>query len=284
MSDFRETAPAKVNLSLRVVGRRADGYHLLDSVVAFGAAQDVLSVSGDGPLSLRVEGPFADGAPADRDNLVLQAAQALAEAAGIAPTGSLVLEKAIPVAAGIGGGSADAAAALRLLSRFWRIDPSPEDLSRVAVSLGADVPVCLAGRACRMTGIGDVLTPTPRLPEAGLLLANPGVPCPTPRVFKARQGAYSPPASEFEPGVTPASLVDAVREEPNDLTVAAITVCPAIAPLLSDLTAAPGALLARMSGSGATCFALFETEDLARAAARDLAAPGRWLAAGSLLS
>lgn len=283
-TDLREYAPAKVNLSLRVVGRRTDGYHLLDSVVGFGAAADVLTVTPNESLSLSVRGPFSDGAPPDANNLVLRAAHALAEAMGITPTGALVLEKNLPVAAGIGGGSADAAAALRLLTRFWGVAPTAHETAGIALTLGADIPVCLESRARRMTGIGDVLTPLPAMPSAGLLLANPGLPCPTPAVFKARTGPFSEPAAALEPGASAQSLADMLRAEPNDLTDAAIAVRPEIAPLLSDLAAAPGALLARMSGSGATCFALFETAARAKAAARELVASGRWLAAGSLLS
>jgi 4-diphosphocytidyl-2-C-methyl-D-erythritol kinase len=283
MSPLRETAPAKVNLSLRVVGKRDDGYHLLDSLVAFGAAADTLTVSPADTLTLRVDGPFAAGAPPGPDNLVTRAAHALARAAGITAKGALRLEKALPVAAGIGGGSADAAAALRLLSEFWDVTPAPEDLHAIAASLGADVPVCLVGRACRMTGIGETLQATPPLPRAGLLLANPGAPCPTPAVFKARRGPFSETAPAFDPGSNVGTLVEALRAEPNDLTEAAITVCPEIEPLLAALSEAPGALMARMSGSGATCFALFETPEAAEAARVTLGAPGRWLAAGALL-
>ena len=173
MSDRSEFAPAKVNLYLHVVGRRSDGYHLLDSLAVFAGVGDRLTVSPSDRLTLSVTGPFAAGLADEADNLVLRAAQRLADRAGIAPTGTLALEKILPVASGIGGGSADAAATLRLLSRFWGLPTI--GLAEIGIGLGADVPVCLAGQPAIMSGIGDVLAPAPRLPELGIVLANPGV-------------------------------------------------------------------------------------------------------------
>ena len=188
---MREFAPAKINLHLHVVGRRQDGYHLLDSLVVFAGVGDWLEVSPAADLSLTLAGPFAAGLAAEPDNLVLRAARGLAELAGIRPSGALRLEKNLPVASGIGGGSADAAAALRLLCRFWAISP---DLTRLAQSLGADVPVCLLGRPALMSGTGEVLAPAPPVPDAGLVLVNPGIAVATPAVFRARAAGFSQPA------------------------------------------------------------------------------------------
>ncbi len=189
-----ELAPAKVNLFLHVLGQRADGFHVLDSLAVFAGAADRLRVTPAATLSLELAGAFGAALAAEPDNLVLRAACALAAAGGIAPTGRLRLEKALPVASGIGGGSADAAAALRLLSRWWGLAAGAADLAATASGLGADVPVCLAGRPARMGGVGEVLGPAPRLPRCGLVLVNPGVPVATAAVFRARTGAFSAPA------------------------------------------------------------------------------------------
>src|SRR4051794_16067358 len=193
MSGLTEFASAKINLYLHVVGRRGDGYHLLDSLAIFGGAGDHLSAELDTSLTLSVTGPFAATLNAEPDNLVLRAGRALAAAAGVPAQGRLVLDKRLPVASGIGGGSADAAAALRLLSRLWGIEYTPERLAAIAAGLGADVPVCIGSTPARMQGIGEVLTPVPPLPSFGLMLVNPGVAVATPAVFKARTGVFSTP-------------------------------------------------------------------------------------------
>src|SRR3954468_6142657 len=187
MTMLSECASAKINLHLHVVGRRPDGYHLLDSLVVFAGAADALTVEPSDGLSLAVAGPFAAGLYGEADNLVLRAARALAAHAGVPATGRLVLEKNLPVASGIGGGSADAAAALRLLARFWGVDVGQEALAAIAALLGADVPVCLAGRAAVMSGIGEIRAPAPPMPAAGMVLVNPGVAVSTPAVFRARE-------------------------------------------------------------------------------------------------
>jgi 4-diphosphocytidyl-2-C-methyl-D-erythritol kinase len=279
-------APAKINLSLRIIGKRDDGYHLLDSLVAFCSVGDRIkaSIPASG-LTLAASGPLAASVPTDDGNLALRAARAVTERFALQGGTALSLHKALPVAAGIGGGSADAAAALKAVCAVWGLTPEPDDLAALALTLGADVPVCLAGRSCRMTGIGEVLTPLPSLPAAGILLVNPGVPCPTPDVFRARSGPFSPPGGSFDPGRDAAALAAALAEEPNDLTEAAIAVCPPVQTVLDQLSALDDALLVRMSGSGATCFALFADEAAARAAARRLNAPdGWWTAAGRLLA
>jgi 4-diphosphocytidyl-2-C-methyl-D-erythritol kinase len=277
-----EPAPAKINLHLHVLGRRPDGYHLLDSLVAFAGAglpggADRLRWQPGGPLALRVEGPEAAGLADEPDNLVLRAARLLAAEAGLVPHGLLVLEKCLPVASGIGGGSADAAAALRLLNRVWGTGLDQARLAGLAARLGADVPVCLAGRAARMGGIGEVLTPAPALPPAGLLLANPRIPLATPAVFRARRGEVSEVAALPAAWPEAAAMARDLAACRNDLEPAAIALCPPVATLLEAIRALPGCLLARMSGSGASCFGLFATPAAAQAAAPMLpAAFWRW--------
>lgn len=283
MPDLVEFAPAKINLHLHVVGRRNDGYHLLDSLAVFAGAGDRLTVSPSDGLSLRLTGPFAAGLEAESDNLVLRAARALAGLAGIRPTGALVLEKNLPVASGIGGGSADAAAALRLLSRVWGVAPAGEDLMRIAQRLGADVPVCIASQSAMMAGVGEILNPAPALPAAGLVLLNPGVAISTPSVFRARSAAFSAPACfPAEGWRTAAALVETLQTTRNDLEPPARALAPAIGDCLDTLTGAPGCLLARMSGSGATCFGLFASAGVAQAAAGAIVRPGWWVWGGGL--
>ncbi len=278
-----EFAPAKINLHLHVVGRRDDGYHLLDSLAVFAGIGDRLSVSPSDELSLRLTGPFAAGLEAEADNLVLRAARALGELVGIRPTGALVLEKNLPVASGIGGGSADAGATLRLLSRVWGIEPAVADRMRIGLRLGADVPVCIASRPAIMTGIGEILTPVPALPPAGLVLLNPGVAISTPAVFRIRSGAFSAPARFPAEGWRSAeALADSLRATRNDLEQPARALAPVIGDCLNALAAAPGCLLARMSGSGATCFGLFASAEVARVVAASLARPGWWVRGGGL--
>lgn len=279
-----EPAWAKINLTLRLTGRRGDGYHLLDSLVAFAETGDRLTyLPSCEPLALHVTGPMAPAlAAAGGGGSVLRAAQALAEAAGIAATGQMRLDKHLPVAAGIGGGTADAAAALRLLARQWPA-AAAIDLAALAPGLGADVPVCLASRPMRMTGIGETLTPV-RVPPAAILLVNPGRPVATAAVFKARRGPFSAPLPVPDLPDT-AALAAFVRGGGNDLQAAAISVEPAIAQLLAALESLPGCLVAAMSGSGGTCFGLFVNDPAARAAAADLRrrAPDWWITPSRLM-
>jgi 4-diphosphocytidyl-2-C-methyl-D-erythritol kinase len=277
-----EAAPAKINLYLHVTGRRHDGYHLLDSLVAFAGAGDVLSGEPAERLSLRVAGPFAAGLAGEADNLVLRAARALAAEAGVAAGARLVLDKRLPVASGIGGGSADAAAALRLLCRLWRLTPDPVALSRLALRLGADVPVCLAGYAARMGGTGERLEPPPVLPACGIVLVNPGVAVATRDVFRALAGAWSARAVLPAGWPTVAAMAADLSTLRNDLQTPATRICPAIHDVLAILSSAPGCLLARMSGSGATCFGLFDSRAAAEAAVATVHRPGWWCWAGSL--
>ncbi|WP_075217039.1 4-(cytidine 5'-diphospho)-2-C-methyl-D-erythritol kinase [Mongoliimonas terrestris] len=282
-----ELARAKVNLALHVVGRRQDGYHLLDTLVAFPAIGDVVSLRPDGePGTLVVTGPNAQ-ALADTDpdhNLVTRAAESLALALSRPPGDvAFALEKHLPVAAGLGGGSADAAAVLRLLSALWDVDPNGPAVTAVAAGLGADVPMCLASRPLRAEGIGERLTPVGRLPRFGILLANPGAAVSTPAVFRALTHRDNPPL----PAVIPtdrAGLLDLLAGARNDLEPAAISVAPVIADVLARLTDLPGARLARMSGSGATCFALFDSPEIAAASVPLLAEarPGWWVRTAAL--
>jgi 4-diphosphocytidyl-2-C-methyl-D-erythritol kinase len=279
-----EAAPAKINLYLHVTGRRADGYHLLDSLAAFAEVGDLLHAEPADLLSLRVEGPFAPALAGEPDNLVLRAARALAAEAGVTSGARLVLEKRLPVASGIGGGSADAAAALRVLCRLWRLALPLAVLARLAASLGADVPVCLAGRTARMGGIGERLEPAPSLPPCGVLLVNPGIAVATAEVFRVRQGAWSELATLPPAWDDAAAMAADLAKLRNDLEPAAVALRPAIRDVLAALAATPGCLLARMSGSGATCFGLYAASAAARLAAGRIQGSGWWSWAGGLRS
>ena len=278
-------APAKLNLYLHVTGRRDDGYHLLDSLVAFADIGDRVAASPAPRLSLAIEGPFAKGlAPDDPENLVVRAATALAARLGHAPAVALTLEKNLPIASGIGGGSSDAAATLKALAALWPIDDDAL-LAEVGVRLGADVPVCLAARTSWLGGIGERVEPAPALPATPIVLVNPNVALPTPGVFKARRGPFSAPARFTAAPHDVRELAAVLAERRNDLTDAAITQVPTIAAIIEKLAGCGGNLLARMSGSGATCFGLFATSAQAQAAAQSLrmAQPGWWVAAGALV-
>lgn len=281
MAPLKEAAPAKVNLFLHVTGRRTDGYHLLDSLAVFGPAADRLSATAADTLTLTLSGPFGETLAAEPDNLVLRAARALAAEAGCTAGAALHLEKHLPVASGIGGGSADAAAALRLLNRLWGCGLDAAALARIAAPLGADIPVCVASRPARMQGIGEEISPGPALPECGLLLVNPRVPVATPAVFRARQGAFSPLASLPESWPDARAMAADLARFSNDLEAPALALCPVIADVLTALRASPGCLLARMSGSGATCFGLFASPAEAGTAAATM--PRGWWAAGGAL-
>ncbi len=260
-------APAKLNLYLHVVGKRADGYHQLDSLVAFAAVHDTVHLAPAESLSLSIEGPFAEGLSSGPDNLVMRAAELLRAKAGITSGAAMRLVKRLPVASGIGGGSADAAAALSGLIRLWDVRIDEAELAELALSLGADVPVCLNAKCVFMGGIGETLTPAPRLPEIPIVLVNPGVGVPTPAVFKARQGGLSEPAPFDTPVPDTPTLVGLLTARRNDLAAAAITLAPPIAEALAALDSQSGCALARMSGSGATCFGLFTEATAADAAA-----------------
>jgi|SRR6266404_6351943 4-diphosphocytidyl-2-C-methyl-D-erythritol kinase len=281
---IRVPAPAKINLYLHIVGRRPDGYHELDSLVAFADVADVVTAQAAADLSLSIDGPFAAALAGASSNLVLQAARLLASHCGITAGAALRLSKNLPVASGIGGGSSDAAATLRALQLLWKVQMRGSDLIALAARLGADVPVCLLGRIAWLGGIGDVLTPAPELPAVSVVLANPQTALATPAVFKAWRGQFSTPSRFSEPIADTAELAASLASRRNDLTEAAVGIVPVIADVLACLAACEGALIARMSGSGATCFALFADHAAACAAASRLggARPGWWVAAGRL--
>ena len=276
-------ARAKVNLWLNVVGRRADGYHLLDSLVAFTDLADEIDVRAASDLSLEVAGPGAASLRGEADNLILRAARLLAGRAGLAPRAALRLTKHIPVAAGLGGGSADAAAALLALVDLWRVAMPEEELFDLAAELGADVPMCLAGRPALVAGVGERLAPAPRLPPCAVLLVNPGLPLPTPQVFAARQGSFS--AGRPTAGGWPdlATFGREIAARGNDLTDAAVSLRPEITNVLQALKGSQGVVHAAMSGSGATCFGLYESAEAAQRAAAGLP-PSWWRHAGQLVT
>jgi 4-diphosphocytidyl-2-C-methyl-D-erythritol kinase len=294
MPALSDDARAKVNLTLRVVGRRVDGYHDLESVVAFCDCADRLTLTPGPELSLTMTGPLASACGETSDNLVLKAAQLLGDSVAGLKVGSFALEKILPVAAGIGGGSADAAAALRLLARLNDLRLDDERLREVALATGADVPVCLASRACDMTGVGETLMwlSPPKMP---CVLVNPCVPVATKDVFEAlglRRGELLVGATDVvmqgsswpEEGGSLEEWVEALATGSNDLEAPATKIQPVIGVVISALNATNGAWLARMSGSGATCFALYEnTADAKRAADKILREhPEWWVHAGVL--
>jgi 4-diphosphocytidyl-2-C-methyl-D-erythritol kinase len=277
------SAHAKVNLWLKVVSRRSDGYHLLDSLVAFVDLADTLEVRPSDRLSLELAGPRVGELAGESNNLVLKAAQLLADRAGVAPLASIRLGKHIPVAAGLGGGSADAAAALRALSDLWRVALPEEELFGLAASLGADVPMCLAGRTALVSGIGERLQSAPALPPVSILLVNPGIALPTREVFEARRGAFSASVPVTRPWRDLPEFVAALAERGNDLGEAAISLCPVISEVLAFLRRSDGARYAAMSGSGATCFALYDSLDAAQRASASTP-PAWWRHAGMLMT
>ncbi len=275
-----EFAPAKVNLALHVTGQRDDGYHLLDSIVVFAGVGDRVTVTASDRLDLLVTGPQAAHLPDIHDNAVLRAARAFGQARGAAIT----LDKVLPVAAGIGGGSADAAATLRALAAFWHVPlPSASDV----LALGADLPVCLSGHPARIRGIGDRVMPLLNaLPSAWLVLVNPGVAVATPAVFRALTQRDNAPLPESLPvWRSVADMAAVLRSMRNDLETPAIQATPVIGDVKAAIAAQSGCLLARMSGSGATCFGLFTDAACAATAAAALrkAQPGWWVADAPML-
>jgi 4-diphosphocytidyl-2-C-methyl-D-erythritol kinase len=284
--DIAVFAPAKVNLYLHVVGRRADGYHFVDSLVAFADIGDRLVVRPAPSLTLETAGPeAAELAGLGEDNLVLRAARLLAAYAGIAPGAAIRLEKNLPVASGLGGGSSDAAAALEALAALWRLRVGKAEYRRLGLDLGADVPVCLEAGAAWVGGIGEEVEPAAELPAAGIVLAHPCRPLATAAVFAARRGPFGVPARFASTPTDAQGLARLLAARGNDLTGAAIGLVPEIGAVLAALAALDGALIARMSGSGASCFALFAERAAAERARLQLAAaqPHWWCAAGSLV-
>jgi 4-diphosphocytidyl-2-C-methyl-D-erythritol kinase len=291
-SDLVESAPAKVNLTLRVLGQRADGYHDIESLVVFADVGDRLSLTPGADLSLSVAGPGAAQTGAETDNLVVKAARALAARVTQLRAGAFRLEKNLPVAAGLGGGSADAAAALRLLARANDLAPDDPRLYEAARMTGADVSVCLNPRPRIMRGIGEILSAPLALPRLSALLVNPGVAVPTKLVFSGWKPSANP--TPVSVGATDLAvlarvpnerqLLDWLMGEVNDLEAPAVALEPAIADVLASLNGAAGCRLARMSGSGATCFALFSSAAETATAAKNLRAqsPHWWISETAL--
>ena len=267
-------AHAKVNLWLNVVGRRDDGYHLLESLVAFVDLADQVEAQTANRLSLQLEGPFAGALAGEADNLVLKAARLLADRAGVAPRAAIRLDKHVPVAAGLGGGSADAAAALRQLVDLWRVAMPQDELFDLAAQLGADVPMCLAGRTALVSGVGERLQPAPPLPDCAVLLVNPGAALATRDVFAARRAAFSAPRPLVRPWRDLDEFSAILAAHGNDLAEAAIALAPAVGRVLEVLARSDGVRHAARSGSGATCFALYASTEAAQRAAASL--PTAW--------
>ena len=264
-------APAKLNLALHVTGRRDAGYHLIDSLVAFADVGDLVTVSPADCDSLIVTGHYAPMVPIDSGNLVVAARDLLRRQFrdGTLPGVKIALEKRLPVASGIGGGSSDAAATVKALTELWGITPDFDQFAEAALPLGADIPMCLAERPLLAGGIGDVIKPLSSFPAVDAILVNPGLPVSTPAVFKALHKRDNAPLP-CPPAVrNAAGLADYLAGTRNDLQETAIAQCPMIADALDALVAG-GALLARMSGSGATCFGLFRSRVSAEAAANSI--------------
>jgi 4-diphosphocytidyl-2-C-methyl-D-erythritol kinase len=288
-----ENGRAKVNLTLRVIGRRTDGYHDIESVVAFADCADHLTLTPGSELDLTTSGPLAQACGATSDNLIIKAAHLLRERVPDLKVGSFTLDKVLPVAAGIGGGSADAAAALRLLARLNDLALDDQRLHEVALATGADVPVCLASRPCDMTGVGESLLPL-SLPIMPCVMVNPRVPVATRDVFNAlglRNGELLVGATDVfrgtawpEAGASVEDWVEVLAASSNDLEGPAARIQPIIGDVISALSASNGAWLTRMSGSGATCFAIYEnTADAGRAAEKIRHDhPEWWVHAGTL--
>jgi len=279
-------APAKINLYLHVTGRCDNGYHQLDSLVAFAGVHDTLTIGPADHLELRIDGPCAGPLISQRDNLVLAAARALARVAGKEAKAAITLTKHLPVSSGIGGGSADAAAAIRGLCQLWNLNPTAEEIADPTLDLGADVPICLHGKASFISGIGENITPAPALPPCSIVLVNCGQGLSTPAVFAARTGGFSTPGRFDYVPADAAELAAILATRHNGLGPAAQSLLPVIDDVLGAIRATDKVLLSRMTGSGATCFGLYATPGEAAAAALVLgqANPKWWVKAASLES
>lgn len=263
-------APAKVNLAVHVTGRRADGYHLLESLVVFARFGDRISVSNSQTDAISVSGPFAAAVPMDDGNLVVRARDRLRDKLSRHGPVSISLEKNLPAASGIGGGSSDAAATLVALARQWGA-VTDDTLMRVAEGLGADVPMCLVAQPLIARGIGHDLEPLGHFPVLQMVLVNPGVAVSTPEVFRALSSRDNPPLPPLPRDCDPATVLSWLGAARNDLEAPAVAIAPRIGAALCALRNS-GAAFARMSGSGATCFGIFETEAAARRAAASIGA------------
>jgi len=280
-NELQEHAPAKLNLYLHITDKRPDGYHLLDSMVVFPDIADTIKLVPSKRLSLTITGPYAHELSASEDNLIMKAARLLNPAYGAA----LTLIKNLPIASGIGGGSADAAATLRLLNDHWKLNLPDDELMRLALSLGADVPVCLKSQSCIMRGIGEVISTAPKLPNCGIILINPNVSVSTAHIFKSltsvQNAEASCPPDELKDYL---QFINFLSGQRNDMQDAAIAIAPEIQIVLDALAVNSDIDFLRMSGSGATCFGITETPEQAHKAANNLKElhPNWWVANGSI--
>jgi len=278
-------APAKINLTLHVTGQRDDGYHLLDSLVAFADAGDQISAKSANDMTLTVTGPFAAGVPTDDSNLIMRAAHTLRRVRGVIEGAHISVEKHLPHAAGIGGGSADAAATLKILADLWKVAPLDPDAPEV-LGLGADVPVCMKGPApTRMSGIGETLQAVTHLPDCAVVLVNPKVAVPTQKVFAGLASKTNPPMEALPDTLDFDSFAEWLAAQRNDLQDPAIAVAPQVQTAIDKLSRVPAVAYAGMSGSGATCFGLVRNMADARHAARviQVAEMGWWVTPAAIM-
>lgn len=285
MGSSKAIAPAKVNLTLHVTGQRDDGYHLLDSLVVFTDAGDVIKVAPANTLTLAVTGPFAFGVPTDGSNLILRAAETLRHIRGVIKGAAITVEKHLPNAAGLGGGSSDAATTLKLLAELWEVSPLSASNTEVLM-LGADVPVCMCSPTpTRMSGIGELLAPVPKLPTCALVLINPKVSVPTGAVFDGLATKQNPPMDRIPENLSFADFADWLAAQRNDLQPPAIKTAPTIKAAIDRLNKNPTIAFAGMSGSGATCFGITKNMADARHAARiiQVAEMGWWVTPADVL-
>ena len=261
-------APAKINLSLLITGRRDDGYHLLDSIVVFAKTHDRITISPNEGLALHISGPFQKVLSGVENNSILKAARSIVRKTGVKPDALITLEKNLPIAAGIGGGSSNAAAAIHGLNHFWKTDLNSGEMKSIGLSIGTDVPVCLCGLSARVSGIGEKVQILSKIPSFGLLLVNPGFAVSTSQVFKLWSGPFSKEVPSQNINFNnPQDLVSYLLGLRNDLEAPAKEVCPQIGHVLKVIGATEECLLSRLSGSGATCFGIFNNSAAAEAAA-----------------
>lgn len=293
-SSITVAAPAKINLYLHITGKRDDGYHTLGSLVVFAEIGDRIDISENDTLALHIDGAFADRfhgsektADPESTNIVIKAARGLCDLLGIAPDFKLTLHKTLPLASGIGGGSADAAATVKAILQFHDLDPATvKGLDDFLLSLGADVPVCFYGQPCHMSGIGEIIKPAQGVPPLHMVLVNPLEACSTAEIFKQLNGQFTPDDDYAADWDDARSFISFLQSRGNDMEDAAVSVTPVIADILCDLAATQNCLLSRMSGSGATCFGLYETAADAAAAAAQIqsARPQFWVRKTALLT
>ena len=282
---FTLLAPAKINLFLHITGKRPDGYHLLQSVVVFVNIGDRLTFTRHDSLFIDVTGPYAGDVCAPRDNLIYKAAVALGENYRHPPRGQILLEKNLPVASGMGGGSSDAATTLKGLSQLWGLPEEFDRMQKIAATLGADVPACLMRRPVWMEGVGEKMMRLPDMPDLHMVLVTPAVATPTPEVFRQFRGKISPPIQFIGRRKSMGEWIADLKLYRNDLTEAAIAVSPDIKIALQSIRETSGCQVARLSGSGATCFGIYDTDAAAKAAVNKLRQqhPDWWITAAGLL-